>query len=178
MNFGLNKVTGTGRQTVEQLKHKVIDGGGGGGGGGTVEWEDVLVSDLILHTDQETGIIFYQLPSGLIMVEAKNGGELSEFIMYFGNNPDPTASTEIEIIAGGGAESGETLGDIICISEDYVDLKKTTVSSTGEDGVGESRPQNKERVTLRNTKVWVAFEDNDDYVYTNRTTIKFYKVKE
>lgn len=69
MNFGLNKVTGTGRQTIEQLKHKVIDGGGGGGGGG-YSYVEVPIETLTKITEEGIELDWYLLP------ELESGEEL------------------------------------------------------------------------------------------------------
>ena len=177
MKFGLNKVTGTGRQTVEQLKHKVIDegGGGSGGGGGSVEWEEVLVSDLTLSTD-DYDLIWYKIPNDKeFLVEGTNGGETANFLICFELVPGydmPTTG-----ISGGGLNSGDTLGTPLFRSIPFVNLKKIEAFSFGENENGGIIQSACWGSFSASGPMWIAYYDDTGEEFVNKTTIKFYKVK-
>ena len=173
MNFGLNKVTGTGRQTVEQLKHKVIDGGGGGGGGDT--WEEVSKDDIVKYYDEDyPNLPWYEIPQTekRFHIEADHGSDLSDFSVYDGSTPTldgdriATIAGELETVA---------LSAVVCDIKVYPNYKIITVIGYANDiNDGSMDFRKKFEWCLPNDhKVFVSWYFDDDP--PSNEYIKFYK---
>lgn len=170
MKFGLNKVTGIDRQTIEQLKDKVIDGGGGGGGGGT--WQEVLVTDITLHTD-DVGVIWYQIPQDAdnILIEFTDGNDQTAFFAQeaeipnsaynsFGVNGDP----DTYWLYGGTCEVSKKVA--------FYDMQMTTQFLDVDGGYSGAQFIG---YSFSSKAIWVCYFAFGDEEKTNNNHIKFYK---
>ena len=169
MNFGLNKVTGTSRQTVEQLKHKVIDGGGGGGGSGS--WEEILASDLDSHYD-DNGMLWYQIPQDAdnILIEFTNGSDITGFGVQEAEIPD----SENDWMSVRGEEESYWLHAGTCEIEKKVALYNMQISTqiTAADGGYNARSI---VYSFSSKSIWVCYFDLGEGTYIENTHIKIYK---